>query len=61
MSERPSTPHRIADDHVAQVAALDPMTSVRLGVRSGDGRQPDLSPEGFEALAELAPAHAGRA
>ncbi|MER6565443.1 DUF885 domain-containing protein [Streptomyces sp. NPDC001093] len=53
MSEKPSTPRRIADDHVAQVAALDPMTSARLGLHPEDDRQPDLSPEGFEALAEL--------
>ncbi|MFJ9818505.1 DUF885 domain-containing protein [Streptomyces sp. NPDC101151] len=54
MSEKPSTPRRIADDHVAQVTALDPMTSTRLGLHPEDDRQPDLSPEGFEALAELA-------
>ncbi|MGW3200561.1 DUF885 domain-containing protein [Streptomyces sp. NPDC001118] len=54
MPETPSTPRRIADDYVAQVAALDPMTSTRLGLRPEDDRQPDLSPEGFEALAELA-------
>ncbi|ANP56582.1 DUF885 domain-containing protein [Streptomyces griseochromogenes] len=54
MSEKPSTPRRIADDHVAQVAALDPMISTRLGVHPEDERQPDLSPEGFEALAEQA-------
>ncbi|OXY84618.1 DUF885 domain-containing protein, partial [Streptomyces diastatochromogenes] len=54
MCDKPSTPRRIADDHVAQVAALDPRTSTRLGLHPDDGRQPDLSPEGFEALAELA-------
>ncbi|GGV09399.1 hypothetical protein GCM10010260_54650 [Streptomyces filipinensis] len=54
MSEKLSTPRRIADDHVAQVAALDPMIATRLGLSPGDGRQPDLSPQGFEALAELA-------
>ncbi|OIK00959.1 hypothetical protein BIV25_06370 [Streptomyces sp. MUSC 14] len=50
----PSTPRRIADDHVAQVAALDPVTSTRLGLHPGDDRQADLSPEGFEALADVA-------
>ncbi|MGW2371092.1 DUF885 domain-containing protein [Kitasatospora sp. NPDC001683] len=40
--------------YVAQVAALDPATSTRLGLHPEDHRQPDLSPEGFEALAELA-------
>ncbi|AOR36580.1 hypothetical protein BFF78_40905 [Streptomyces fodineus] len=54
VSDKPSTPRRIADDYVAQVAALDPMTSTRLGLHPEDARQPDLSPEGFEALAELA-------
>ncbi|MFI1198661.1 DUF885 domain-containing protein [Streptomyces sp. BHT-5-2] len=54
MPEKPSTPRRIADDHVAQVAALDPATSTRLGLHPEDDRQPDLSPEGFEALAEVA-------
>ncbi|MGW2650222.1 DUF885 domain-containing protein [Streptomyces sp. NPDC001393] len=54
VSEKPSTPRRIADDHVAQVAALDPMTSTRLGLHPEDDRQPDLSPAGWEALAELA-------
>ncbi|MEU1409514.1 DUF885 family protein [Streptomyces sp. NPDC005728] len=54
MSEKPSTPRRIADGHVAQVAALDPVTSTRLGLTPEDDRLPDLSPQGFEALAELA-------
>lgn len=54
MCDKPSTPRRIADDHVAQVAALDPRTATRLGLHPEDDRQPDLSPEGFEALAELA-------
>ncbi|MER6026165.1 DUF885 domain-containing protein [Streptomyces sp. NPDC001851] len=54
MSEKLSTPRRIADDYVAQVTALDPMASTRLGLRPEDDRQPDLSPQGFEALAELA-------
>ncbi|MFI1767203.1 DUF885 domain-containing protein [Streptomyces sp. NPDC020800] len=54
MPEKPSTPRRIADDHVDRVAALDPLTSTRLGLHPGDDRQPDLSPDGFEAHAELA-------
>ncbi|MEU9476105.1 DUF885 domain-containing protein [Streptomyces sp. NPDC048191] len=54
VSEKPNSPRRIADDHVAQVAALDPITSTRLGLHPEDDRQPDLSPEGFEALAEPA-------
>ncbi|MEU2714259.1 DUF885 domain-containing protein [Streptomyces sp. NPDC007205] len=54
VSEKMSTPRRIADDYVAQVAALDPVISTRLGLHPEDDRQPDLSPQGFEALAELA-------
>ncbi|WP_369394301.1 DUF885 domain-containing protein [Streptomyces sp. CG1] len=54
MPETPSTPRRIADDYVAQVATLDPVTSTRLGLQPEDDRQPDLSPEGFDALAEPA-------
>jgi uncharacterized protein (DUF885 family) len=53
MPDTPSSPRRIADEHVARVAALDPMTSTRLGLHPEDDRQPDLSPQGFEALAEL--------
>ncbi|MFB7508009.1 DUF885 domain-containing protein [Streptomyces broussonetiae] len=54
MADTANTPRRIADDHVAQVAALDPMTSTRLGLHPEDDRQPDLSPEGFDALADVA-------
>lgn len=54
MSEKLSTPRRIADEHVAQVAALDPVIATRLGLHPEDDRQPDLSPQGFEALAEVA-------
>ncbi|MFD7901854.1 DUF885 domain-containing protein [Kitasatospora sp. NPDC059747] len=53
MPETSHSPRRIADDHVAQVAALDPSTATRLGLRPEDDRLPDLSPEGHEALAEL--------
>ena len=48
------TPRRIADDYVGQVAALDPGIGAWLGVNPGDDRQPDLSPDGFEAKADLA-------
>ncbi|MER7753820.1 DUF885 domain-containing protein [Kitasatospora sp. NPDC097643] len=54
MADELSTPRRIADDYVAEVAALDPVVAVRLGAQPGDDRQPDLSPAGFEALAALA-------
>jgi len=53
MDETLMTPRRIADDHVERVAAQDPTTSAALGLHPGDDRQSDLSPEGFEALAEL--------
>ncbi|MDH6127573.1 DUF885 domain-containing protein [Kitasatospora sp. GP82] len=53
MSDDLITPRRIADDYVEQVAAQDPVISTQLGLNPGDDRQPDLSPEGFEALAEL--------
>ncbi|MEU1375439.1 DUF885 domain-containing protein [Streptomyces triculaminicus] len=46
------TARRIADDYVHRIASLDPMTSTRLGLFPGDHRQPDLSPSGFDALAE---------
>ncbi|MER7673414.1 DUF885 domain-containing protein [Kitasatospora sp. NPDC096128] len=54
MPETPKSARRIADEHVAQVAALDPAVATRLGLHPEDDRQPDLSPEGFEALAEAA-------
>ncbi|MFI9158744.1 DUF885 domain-containing protein [Kitasatospora aureofaciens] len=54
MPETPKSPRRIADDHVVRIAALDPATSTRLGLHPEDDRQPDLSPDGFEALAEAA-------
>ena len=53
MSDEPITPRRIADDHVDRVAALDPLISARLGLHPEDTRQPDLSPEGSEAAADL--------
>jgi uncharacterized protein (DUF885 family) len=54
MSEDQMTPRRIADQHVERVVALDPGVAAWLGLNPGDDRQPDLSPEGFEAEAELA-------
>ncbi|WP_441250270.1 DUF885 domain-containing protein [Kitasatospora sp. McL0602] len=49
-----TTPRRIADAYVHALAELDPLTSVYLGLNPQDDRLPDLSPEGREALAELA-------
>ncbi|BFV58131.1 DUF885 domain-containing protein [Kitasatospora sp. CMC57] len=54
MTDDLTTPRGIADHHLDQLAAHDPMTSAWLGLHPGDDRQPDLSPEGFEAHAELA-------
>ncbi|MFJ9690644.1 DUF885 domain-containing protein [Kitasatospora sp. NPDC101183] len=55
---RPTRPTRtirtIADRHVARAAALDPATATRLGLHPEDDRQPDLSPDGFAAHADLA-------
>jgi len=49
----PRTPRQIADAHVDAYAALDPGVAASLGVNLHDDRQPDLSPEGFEASDEL--------
>ncbi|MFC5906251.1 DUF885 domain-containing protein [Streptacidiphilus monticola] len=54
MPEELTTPRELADDHVNRVAALDPRTSTWLGLHPGDDRVPDLSPAGFDALADVA-------
>ncbi|MEV0576903.1 DUF885 domain-containing protein [Streptomyces sp. NPDC050392] len=54
MTNESRTPRSIADSHLDQVAAHDPLTAAWLGLNPGDDRQPDLSPDGFEAHAELA-------
>ncbi|MGW3041726.1 DUF885 domain-containing protein [Kitasatospora sp. NPDC001159] len=54
MAEETITARTIADRHLDQVAAHDPLKAAWLGVHPGDDRQPDLSPEGFEALADIA-------
>ncbi|MER7843851.1 DUF885 domain-containing protein [Kitasatospora sp. NPDC096077] len=48
------TPRRIADGYVRSLADLDPLTAIYLGINPEDDRLPDLSPEGDEALADLA-------
>jgi len=53
MSDDQMTPRQIADDYVDRSAALDPSIGAWLGLNPGDDRQPDLSPEGREALADL--------
>ncbi|MGW3178939.1 DUF885 domain-containing protein [Kitasatospora sp. NPDC001119] len=54
MADEKITPRTIADHHLDQVAAHDPLEAAWLGLHPGDERQPDLSPEGFEALADIA-------
>ncbi|MFF2073424.1 DUF885 domain-containing protein [Kitasatospora sp. NPDC058162] len=54
MADETITPRTIADRHLDQVAAHDPLEAAWLGLHPGDDRQPDLSPEGFEALADIA-------
>ncbi|WP_327068073.1 DUF885 domain-containing protein [Kitasatospora sp. NBC_01250] len=53
MPDTKLTPRRIADAYVEQVAAQDPATAQWLGDPVGLDRLPDLSPEGYEAKAEL--------
>ncbi|MBV2151986.1 DUF885 domain-containing protein [Kitasatospora sp. SUK 42] len=48
------TPRRIADDYVRDLAELDPLTAVYLGLNAEDDRLPDFSPAGAEAIADLA-------
>ncbi|MEU9045527.1 MULTISPECIES: DUF885 domain-containing protein [unclassified Kitasatospora] len=54
MSNETITARTIADRYLDQVAAQSPLDAASLGLHPGDDRQPDLSPEGFEALADLA-------
>ncbi|EDY49632.1 DUF885 domain-containing protein [Streptomyces clavuligerus] len=54
MTEETITPRTIADRYLDHVAAHNPLEAAWLGLHPGDDRQPDLSPEGFEALADIA-------
>ncbi|MFD5764523.1 DUF885 domain-containing protein [Streptomyces sp. NPDC127049] len=47
-------PRQVADAFVDDLIALDPITGTHLGVRESAGRLPDFSPEGQEAVADLA-------
>ncbi|MGW1006888.1 DUF885 domain-containing protein [Streptomyces sp. NPDC002520] len=47
-------PRQVADAYVDDLIALDPVTGTYLGVKESSGRLPDYSPEGQQALAELA-------
>src|SRR4051794_36021980 len=51
-SPRP-TPRAIADRYVDAVCDLDPITATSLGIRPGDDRLPDFSPDGLAAEAAL--------
>ncbi|GAA4882641.1 DUF885 domain-containing protein [Kitasatospora terrestris] len=51
MADETITPRTIADRHLDRVAAHDPLEAAWLGLHPDDDRQPDLSPEGFEAHA----------
>ncbi|QMU79172.1 DUF885 domain-containing protein [Streptacidiphilus sp. PB12-B1b] len=50
----PLTPRQIADAYLDALAAHNPVVAAGLGINLDDDRQPDLSPAGFEAEAELA-------
>ncbi len=50
---RPSTPRQVADAYVTAACELDPILATHLGVRPGDDRLPDLSPEGMTAEVAL--------
>ncbi|MFI6155481.1 DUF885 domain-containing protein [Kitasatospora sp. NPDC051170] len=54
MTDETITARTIADRHLDQVAAHDPLEAAWLGLHPGDDRQPDRSPEGLEALADIA-------
>ena len=55
MNEPSSSPvFALADNYVAQVAALDPFAATQLGVPGYDHLVPDYSPEGAQATADLA-------
>lgn len=49
-----STPRAIADSYVDALVALDPLTSTALGALPHEDRLPDLSPDGQDALDDLA-------
>ncbi|MEW2414663.1 DUF885 domain-containing protein [Streptomyces sp. NPDC046866] len=47
-------PRQVADTHVDALVELDPIAGTFLGVAGSHDRLPDLSPEGREAVADLA-------
>ena len=52
--EESLTPRQIADDYVARMVAHDPAIAAAMGERVGVDEQPGLSPQWFEAGADLA-------
>ncbi|WP_086570205.1 DUF885 domain-containing protein [Streptomyces alboverticillatus] len=48
------SPRQVADDYVEALVALDPATGSNLGVAESHRRLPDPSPDGQQALADLA-------
>ncbi|MDT0347392.1 DUF885 domain-containing protein [Streptomyces litchfieldiae] len=56
MSDDPHAqlPRRLADSHVDALVELDPITGTFLGVPGSADRLPDFSPDGQEAVADLA-------
>ncbi|UFQ13927.1 MULTISPECIES: DUF885 domain-containing protein [Streptomyces] len=53
-------PREVADAYVDELIALDPITGTYLGVNESNGKLPDTSPAGQEALARLARATLAR-
>ncbi|MEY9875214.1 uncharacterized protein (DUF885 family) [Streptacidiphilus sp. MAP12-33] len=53
LSTRPTTPRRLADDHVDRVAAVDPGVATWLGLDPSNDRLPDLTPQGLDTLADV--------
>lgn len=51
-----TTPRQLADRFVHDLADLDPAVATGLGLNPRDDRLPDLSPDGFQAKADLASA-----
>ncbi|MFH8409801.1 DUF885 domain-containing protein [Streptomyces sp. NPDC018019] len=47
-------PHQVADAYVDALVDLDPIMGTYIGVTASSGRLPDFSPEGQDAVADLA-------
>src|SRR5438105_4747910 len=47
-------PRQVADAFVDALVELDPITGTYLGIAESSGKLPDFSPEGQEAVAQLA-------